>query len=178
MNKGLIILLVLLAVLFTFLAIGLRLDPTDVPSPLIGKPAPEFSAKTLDGTRTFSKQDLLGQVSLVNVWATWCPSCRAEHDVLMRIANTGIVKIYGIDWKDDPEKAKVWLAQLGDPYTLNADDQTGDIGIEFGVYGAPETYIIDQKGNISYKQTGPVTWQIWQDKILPKVKELNAQAKS
>jgi len=174
MNKVLIAVVILITGLFIFLGIGLKLDPTNVPSPLIGKPAPDFSAKTLDG-KTFGKQDLLGQVSLVNVWATWCPSCRAEHNILMRIANTGKVKIYGINWKDEPTKAKIWLQQLGDPYTLNADDQSGDIGIDFGVYGAPETYIIGPEGQIIFKHTGPITWSSWQEELLPKIKEIQAQ---
>ncbi len=175
MNKGFIFLILVLTALIAFLAIGLKLNPRDVPSPLIGKPAPEFSGKTLIGDKTFSKQDLLGQVSLLNVWATWCPSCRAEHDVLMAIAKTGIVKIYGVDWKDKPDAAKDWLEKLGNPYVMSVDDQSGDIGIDFGVYGAPETYIIDQQGDIVHKHTGPITWSDWQKKLLPKIKELQAK---
>lgn len=172
MSKGFIFLIIVLVALLAFLGIGLTLDPREIPSPLIGKPAPEFSGKTLLGNKIFSKKDLLGKVSLVNVWATWCPSCRAEHDVLMAINNTGEVKIYGIDWKDQPEKAREWLQKLGNPYTLNIDDQNGDIGIDFGVYGAPETYIVDPTGNIAYKHTGPITWSDWQKKIRPKIQSL------
>lgn len=171
-NIGLYLTIGFMVVLIILLGYGLSLNPRDVPSPLINKAAPDFEMPDLlDETRTFSKKELLGKVSLVNVWATWCPSCRAEHDVLLRIGDQ--VKIYGIDWKDEPEKARNWLKTLGNPYLQTGSDVTGEHGINFGVYGAPETYLINPQGIIIYKHTGPLTWDDWQNILLPKIKEIS-----
>ena len=159
-----------------FLFMGLNLDPRKVPSPLIGKPAPEFSLPRLkDPQATIGSADLRGKVYLFNVWATWCPSCRAEHDLLVRLARTGAVDIYGLIWKDDRNKALAWLNQLGDPFVANAFDEAGRVAIDWGVYGAPETFIVDRKGMIRYKHAGPLSVQLLETEILPLVKKLQAE---
>jgi cytochrome c biogenesis protein CcmG/thiol:disulfide interchange protein DsbE len=166
--------LVLFAVLVVFLAIGLRHDPHEIPSPLINKPAPAFQlAQLKDPSKTFSASEMKGKVWLLNVWASWCISCREEHPLLLQYAQTGAVPIYGLNSKDKREDALSWLGELGDPYVLSVSDLDGRVGIDYGVYGAPETYLIDRNGVIRFKQIGAVTPDIWQDKILPLVKELN-----
>jgi cytochrome c biogenesis protein CcmG, thiol:disulfide interchange protein DsbE len=160
-------------VLVGFLAAGLRLDPREVPSPLIDKPAPPFTLPELvDPQRTFSQKDMLGKVWLLNVWASWCVSCREEHPVLVEFSKRKLVPVYGLNYKDDRKDALAWLARLGDPYTMSIMDRDGRIGIDYGVYGVPETYVIDKQGVIRYKQIGPVTPQILEAKILPLVKKL------
>lgn len=155
---------------------GLSIDPRNVPSPLIGKTAPTFSLAQLeDPSATVSNADFQGQVSLFNVWATWCVSCRAEHRVLMQLANTGEVAIYGLNYKDERPAALRWLQQFGDPYRANAFDADGRVGIDWGVYGTPETFIIDKQGVIRHKHTGPLTWDIVQHEIMPLVKQLRAE---
>ncbi len=173
--KKLIYILPLIAffVLVGFFVIGLQKDPSLIPSPLIGKPVPAFTTtQLLDTDKSFSQADLKGEVSLLNFWATWCPTCRAEHDVFMEIARNKLVPIYGIDYKDKPEDAKQWLAQLGDPYKTVAVDPKGEIGINWGLYGTPETFVIDQQGIIRYKHVGPVSWQVWKEDLEPIVNEL------
>lgn len=166
--------LVLFAVLVVFLAIGLGRDPHEVPSPLINKPAPAFQLSQLkDSTKTFSADEMKGKVWLLNVWASWCFSCREEHPLLLQVARSGAVPIYGLNSKDKREDALAWLAELGDPYVLSASDLDGRVGIDYGVYGAPETYLIDRDGIIRFKQVGPITPDIWEQKILPLAKELN-----
>lgn len=166
--------LVLFAVLVVFLAIGLGRDPHEVPSPLINKPAPAFQlAQLKDPSRTFSPAEMKGKVWLLNVWASWCFSCREEHPLLLQVAKSGVVPIYGLNSKDKREDALSWLAELGDPYVLSVSDLDGRVGIDYGVYGAPETYLIDRNGVIRFKQVGPVTAELWEQKILPLVKELN-----
>lgn len=161
-------------VLVVFLAIGLGHDPHEVPSPLINKPAPAFELTQLkDQSRTFSAQEMRGKVWLLNVWASWCISCRDEHPLLLEYARSGAVPIYGLNYKDQRDDALSWLAQLGDPYVLSVSDLDGRVGIDYGVYGAPETYLIDRNGIIRFKQIGPVTSDIWEQKILPLAKELN-----
>jgi cytochrome c biogenesis protein CcmG, thiol:disulfide interchange protein DsbE len=160
-------------VLVGFLAAGLRLDPREVPSPLIDKPAPPFTLPELvDPQRTFSQKDMLGKVWLLNVWASWCVSCREEHPVLVEFSKRKLVPVYGLNYKDDRKDALAWLARLGDPYTMSIMDRDGRIGIDYGVYGVPETYVIDKQGVIRYKQIGPVTPQVLEAKILPLVKKL------
>lgn len=163
-------------VLVLFLARGLMLDPREVPSPLIGKPAPAFSAPTLAAPeRVLRKQDLLGKVWMLNVFASWCVACREEHPVLMAYARTGGgVPVYGLNYKDKREDALRWLGQLGNPYADILVDAKGLIGIDFGVYGVPETFIIDRAGIIRYKQIGPITPEVLREKIEPLLKELNA----
>jgi len=164
---------VIFAVLAGFLFIGLGLNPREVPSPLIDKPAPAFTLQQLhDPSQQFSSQDMKGQVWLLNVWASWCVSCRQEHPVLMDLASQNIVPVYGLDYKDKRVDGLAWLRNGGDPYVLSVSDTEGRIGIDYGVYGVPETYVIDKQGVIRYKQIGPVTVQSLKEKILPMVAEL------
>ena len=159
--------------LVVLLAVGLNLDPSDVPSPLVGKPAPMFSLAKLDAqAEVFSPKDMLGKVWLLNVWASWCTACRQEHPVLMDLAKTNVVPIIGLDYKDAPEDGLKWLARHGDPYQLAVIDRDGRIGIDFGVYGVPETFLIDKTGKIRFKQIGPVTEEALRKHILPLIKEL------
>ena len=167
--------LAIFIVLVAFLYRGLSLDPKRVPSPLVGKPMPEFSLPRLkDPTATLSNNDLMGKVSILNIWATWCVSCRAEHEVLLLLAKTGKVDIYGLNYKDERDKAQQWLAQLGDPYIANAFDADGRVGIDWGVYGAPETFIMDRQGIIRHKHIGPLTVDSLNNEILPLIAELQA----
>jgi cytochrome c biogenesis protein CcmG, thiol:disulfide interchange protein DsbE len=155
---------------------GLSIDPRLVPSPLIGKSAPAFSlARLEDPAATLSNADFKGQVSLLNVWATWCVSCRAEHQVLMQLSKSTDVAIYGLNYKDERPAALRWLQQFGDPYRANAFDADGRVGIDWGVYGTPETFIIDKQGVIRHKHTGPLTWDIVQHEVMPLVKQLRAE---
>ena len=165
--------LLLFGVIAIFLALGLKLDPREVPSPLIGKSAPGFSLPSLnDPQKMVSNEDFKDQVWLFNVWATWCVSCRAEHATLVNLNKQIDVPIVGLDWKDETATAQQWLRSLGNPYEAVAFDSTGRTAIDWGVYGAPETYLIDQQGIIRYKYTGPLTDQIIRDKIIPLIKEL------
>ncbi len=160
-------------VLVVFLAVGLKLDPREVPSPLVGKPAPAFDLPLLAATdKRFTPKDMQGQVWLLNVWASWCVSCRQEHPLLVQLGRAGIVPIVGLNYKDQRADGLAWLKQYGDPYTLSAFDLDGRVGIDYGVYGVPETYVIDKAGTIRYKQIGPVTPEALEKKILPLVKEL------
>jgi cytochrome c biogenesis protein CcmG/thiol:disulfide interchange protein DsbE len=160
-------------VLVIFLGIGLKLNPREVPSPLIGKPAPDFRLALLsDPSRQMSPADLRGKVWLFNVWASWCGSCRQEHDLLLGLARQGSVPIYGMDYKDQPGDAQAVLARYGNPYVETVIDLDGRTGINYGVYGVPETYLIDKNGTIRYKHTGPLTQEILDRKILPLAKEL------
>ena len=165
--------LLLFIVLVAFLGIGLTLDPRKIASPLIDKPLPVFSLPQLkDAEQTLSSTDFLNEVSLINVWASWCVSCRVEHPVLLDLANTGVVNIYGLNYKDKRDDALGWLKYYGDPYTLSAHDLAGMVGIDFGVYGAPETFVIDRKGIIRYKHIGPVTEDDLNEVILPLIEKL------
>ncbi len=161
-------------VLVGFLAVGLTLNPREVPSPLVNKPAPDFSVPLLhDQTAKFSPQEMVGKVWLFNVWASWCVSCREEHPILNEFAKTGIAPLVGLNYKDKREDGILWLARFGDPYLLSAYDGDGRVGINYGVYGVPETYVIDKAGVIRFKQIGPVTQQVMQNKIIPLIQELN-----
>jgi cytochrome c biogenesis protein CcmG, thiol:disulfide interchange protein DsbE len=163
----------LFAVLLGFLAVGLNRDPHEVPSPLVGKPAPDFLVPQLtDSTRTFAPKEMLGKVWLLNVWASWCVSCRQEHPVLVEYSKTQNILVVGLDYKDQREDGMRWLRQFGDPYLLSAFDADGRVGINYGVYGVPETYLIDKAGTIRYKQIGPITPDVMDKKILPMMKEL------
>jgi len=155
--------------------LGLGRDPSVVPSPLIGKPAPAFSLPLLDNPdHTLSDADLRGQVSLVNVWGTWCVGCRQEHDTLLAIAESGEVPIYGLNWKDDSLQARAWLQRLGDPYAATGVDADGRVAIDWGVYGAPETFLIAADGTVVYKHIAPLSLDIWQREFLPRIRELKA----
>ena len=158
------------------LGIGLNLNPREVPSPLINKPAPHFELPQLHAPeKTFSQKDMLGKVWMLNVWASWCVSCREEHPVLVELQRSGVVPIIGLNYKDKREDGIRWLAQFGDPYQLSAYDIKGRVGIDYGVYGVPETYVIDKAGVIRYKRIGVVTPAIVKDKVLPLVAELNRE---
>jgi len=159
----------LVALLFT----GLYLNPREVPSPLIDKPAPEFTLPLLhEPEKTLSRQDLLGKVYLLNVWASWCVSCRDEQPVLMRLAQTKQVEMYGFNYKDQRDEALRWLQMFGDPFTASISDTDGRIGIDWGVYGVPETFLVDQHGIIRYKHIGPVSQADLDTILLPKLRAL------
>ncbi len=163
--------------LVVLLAIGLTMDPKKVPSPLIGKPAPGFSLPVLhESTRNFSPSDFQGQVWVMNVWASWCVSCRAEHEVITELANLNLASIVGLDYKDEPADGKRWLQQFGDPYTLSVVDYDGRVGIDWGVYGVPETFVIGKDGLIKYKHIGPVTAQSLHDEVIPAIKAALAES--
>ena len=182
-------------VLVAFLAIGLNRNPQEIPSPLLGKPAPLFSLSTLDaGGVKFGPQDMKGKVWMLNVWATWCVACRDEHPLLVAFSKANQLPIVGLNYKevqaqDAPagrqltpedklriarERSAVWLQRLGDPYVVSVFDLDGRVGIDYGVYGVPETYIIDKEGVIRFKQVGAVTLETLQSQILPLLQKLNA----
>ena len=160
-------------VMAVFLGIGLTLNPREIPSPLIGKPVPEFKLPAVKGrTLGLASADLRGQVSLVNVFASWCVACREEHPVLMGLSQKGIVPIHGLNYKDKPDDAQAWLDQLGDPYTRTGADISGKVAIDWGVYGVPETFVIDRDGRIAYKHIGAVTPEVLRDTIMPLIAKL------
>lgn len=174
MRKGLLPLLIF-GVLVAFLAIGLTLKPREIPSPLIDKPVPEFSLPQLGAPeQSFAAEDMRGKVWMLNVWASWCVACRIEHPVLVDLAKRGDVLLYGLNYKDETDKAQQWLARFGNPYRESAVDAHGLVGIDLGVYGVPETFIIDKEGVIRYKQIGPVTDEALQETILPLMRKLGA----
>ncbi len=149
---------------------GLYNDPTLVPSPLVGKAAPEFSLPRLDdSTQTLSRKDLLGKTSLVNVWGTWCSGCRQEHETLLALASDSGLPIFGINWKDDPQLAREWLTTLGNPYAAVGVDEDGRTAINWGVYGAPETFLIGPDGTVLYKHIAPMTLEVWKKEFLPRI---------
>jgi len=166
--------LAIFIVLVGFLAAGLRLNPREVPSPLIGKPVPNFRLAQLHaGDKFISAEDMRGKVWLLNVWASWCVSCRQEHPVLIDLHQQNKIPIVGLNYKDDRAAAIAWLTQHGgDPYLVSAVDADGRVGIDFGVYGVPETFLIDKNGVIRYKHIGPVTAEALKTKILPLAEEL------
>jgi cytochrome c biogenesis protein CcmG/thiol:disulfide interchange protein DsbE len=167
--------LALFVVLAAFLGVGLKLDPREVPSPLVDKPAPTFSLPTLsDPQLQFAAEQMKGQVWVLNVWASWCVPCLAEHPYVTAMAREAGVPVVGLNYKDKPEDAKRWLARHGDPYTNIAADREGRVGIDFGVYGVPETFIIDKQGTIRHKQIGPITPEDLRDTLMPLLKQLNA----
>ncbi len=164
--------LIIFAALASLLAIGLTLNPREVPSPLIGKPAPEFELPLLLQQGSFSNKDLIGQVTLVNVWASWCISCRQEHDTLKYLARNG-ARVIGLNYKDEPDDAKKWLARLGNPYQVVAADYNGSVGIDWGVYATPETFLIDKDGIIRHKVIGPLTDREKLDGLMAAMASLN-----
>jgi cytochrome c biogenesis protein CcmG/thiol:disulfide interchange protein DsbE len=178
-RKQLIFIVPILAfvVLVGFLAVGLKLDPREVPSPLIGKPAPEFTLPVLDEPgRMISPADYKGQVWLLNVWASWCSGCKVEHNQLLRMTASGDVKMIGMDYKDQDADARNWLRQLGNPYETVVVDAQGKAGIDWGVYGVPETFVIDKKGVVRHKHIGPVTEEAMTKTLLPMIKQLEAES--
>ena len=166
--------LAIFIVLVAFLAIGLGRDPRQVPSPLIGKQAPDFQLPQLhEPNKTFSPREMRGKIWLLNVWASWCFSCREEHPFLLELQRSGSIPIYGLNTKNNRNEALAWLSELGNPYVLSAADLDGRVSIDYGVYGAPETFLIDRDGVIRFKQIGPITPDVWYKQILPLVQELN-----
>lgn len=160
--------------LLLFLAAGLRRDPRLIPSPLIGHPAPLFDLPRLDRPgKRFSPVEMRGRVWLLNTWASWCVSCRQEHVTLVELARSKHIPIYGLNYKDDRANALEWLERWGNPYVLSVEDADGRVGIDYGVYGVPETYLIDKEGVIRYKQIGPLTRDVIDQTILPMAAELN-----
>ena len=173
--KRFVIPLVVFGALVVFLAIGLTRDPREVPSPFIGKPAPAFSLATLaDPARVLTPADLRGKVWLLNVWASWCVACRQEHPLLVEFSRSNRVPIIGLDYKDKRDDAAAWLARFGNPYAASIVDADGRTGIEYGVYGVPETFLIDREGVIRYKRIGPLTAEALRDEVLPLIRRYDA----
>lgn len=163
--------------LLIYFSLGLTRDPSTIPSVLINRPAPTFELPPIAGReRGFSSDDLKGGVMLVNIWGSWCVACRIEHPVLMEIAARGDVPIMGIDWKDEPGAGAAWLEKWGDPYAQIGDDADGRVSIDFGVTGAPETFVVDHNGRIRYKHIGPITEQFWREDIEPVIERLKDEA--
>ena len=161
--------------LAAFFAIGLTRDPRTVPSPFIDKPAPAFRLEHLQDSRVaFTPEEMKGKVWMLNVWASWCASCRVEHPLLVEMSRRKIVPIVGLNYKDKREDALPWLAKFGDPYALSVWDIDGRVGIDYGVYGAPETFVIDKEGVIRHKQIGPITPEALEKTILPLLEKLGA----
>ncbi len=174
--KRAVIALGIFAALVALLAVGLTLNPREVPSPLVGKPAPQFELPQLyDPQKSFSNKDVAGRVWLLNVWASWCVACREEHATLVELSRTHVVPIYGLNYKDERKDGIPWLKQMGDPYVLSIYDLDGRLGIDYGVYGVPETFLIDKRGVIRYKRIGPVTPEVLKEKILPMVAQLERE---
>ena len=168
--------LIVFLLLSVFLAIGLTRDPHEVPSPLVGKPAPAFTLSRLDAPQQqFGSEQLKGQVSLLNVWASWCTACRQEHATLLTLAERNTVPLYGLNYKDERDAGLGWLQRLGNPYRVSVSDLDGKVGMNWGVYGVPETFVIDKKGVIRYKQIGPVTDEVLEGVLLPLIRQLQAE---
>ncbi len=165
--------LILFFVLASFLYIGLGLDPTKLPSPLLGRAFPNLQVEDFNSAKIYAIQDKLqGKISLVNIWASWCVTCRVEHEILMKIAKTNSLQILGINYKDTRKDGNIFLTRLGNPYDSIVFDQLGKLGLELGVYATPETFIIDQQGIIRFKRIGELTPRIWESKISPLIDEL------
>jgi cytochrome c biogenesis protein CcmG, thiol:disulfide interchange protein DsbE len=166
--------LALFVVLLGFLGVGLNLNPREVPSPLIGKPAPTFTLARLDDpARTIARDELLGKVWMLNVWASWCAPCREEHPLLVEFGKRKLVPIYGLNYKDTRAQANGFLGQLGNPYEASLFDADGRVGIDFGVYGVPETFIIDRQGVVRFKHVGALTPDVLRTRIEPLLRQLN-----
>ena len=173
--KRALIPLAVFGVLVAFLALGLRGNPRDLPSALIDRPAPNFRVATLASPeQAMGTPDLRGQVWVLNVWASWCTACRLEHPLLVDFARGGAVPVYGLNYKDKRDDARKWLANFGDPYQQSFFDADGRVGMDFGVYGVPETYVIDRQGVVRFKHTGALTPEVLQQQILPLVRRLRA----
>lgn len=167
--------LAIFLVLVGFLAVGLNLNPREVPSPLIGKPAPAFELTKLDAAeQKLKRDDLLGKVWVLNVWASWCAPCREEHPLVMELARRKLAPVYGLNYKDTRPAGMAFLTQLGNPYEASLFDSDGRVGIDWGVYGVPETFVVDKQGTIRFKHIGPLTPEVLEKKITPLLRELNA----
>jgi cytochrome c biogenesis protein CcmG/thiol:disulfide interchange protein DsbE len=161
------------AALAVVLGIGLTLKPREVPSPFIGKPAPAFTLPRLGApAQSLTAAELKGQVWVLNIWASWCAPCREEHPLLVEAAKTRQVPIYGLNYKDDPRNAQEWLLRLGDPYAETVADADGRVAVDYGVYGVPETFVIDRAGIVRFKHIGPLTPDVWQREVLPLIQRL------
>lgn len=172
MMRALLPILVLLGLALFFWR-GLSLDPTEIPSPLIDREAPGFELPALgDPSVTVRLSDFRGQAVLLNVWGSWCVGCHQEHAMLMRIAEDARIPIVGLNWKDPTDDALRFLRELGDPYLVSAQDQEGRVAIDWGVYGAPETFLVDADGRIRYKHIGPITEAVWRDELIPRIEQL------
>jgi len=168
--------LTVFAVIAAFFAVGLTLNPREIPSPLLGKPVPEFSLPPVKGrTLGLATADLRGEVSLVNVFASWCTACRDEHPLWMDVRAQGMVPLHGFNYKDRPDDAASWLAELGDPYTRTGADLNGRVGIDWGVYGVPETFVVDKRGVIRHKVIGAITREKLDGELMPLVRKLQAE---
>ncbi len=173
MKRGAWLPLALFGALAVLLGVGLTLNPREVPSPFIGKPAPAFTLPQLaDPARTLSAAELQGQVWVLNVWASWCAPCRDEHPLLVELARGGGVPLVGLNYKDDRRNAQEWLRKLGDPYRATAVDADGRVGIDWGVYGVPESFVVDRAGIVRLKHVGPLTREIWQRDFEPLLRRL------
>lgn len=169
--------LLLFIALSVFLAIGLKLNPREIPSPLIDKPAPAFTLPILAAPeRSLSQADLKGKVWLLNVWASWCVSCREEHPLLKQLAKLNKVTLVGLNYKDQADAAQGWLTKQGNPYTVSVMDSDGRTGIDYGVYGVPETFVIDKRGVVRYKHTGPIQPGDLEKLFLPLIQQLEAES--
>jgi len=169
-----IALVVVFAIMIGILVIGLGKDPRKIPSPLIDKPAPTYELpRVKDPMSTVGSADYDGKLVLVNIWATWCVGCRQEHDYLLELADRNVIPIYGVNWRDQRDSALSWLEQLGDPYVASAYDEDGRVGIDWGVYGAPETFLVSPTGNVVYKYIGPLHEAVWQQEFLPRIADFN-----
>jgi cytochrome c biogenesis protein CcmG, thiol:disulfide interchange protein DsbE len=167
----------LFGVLTVFLYIGLGLNPRELQSTLLDKPAPVFNLPQVnDPKQVLKKEDLLGKVSLINVWASWCVSCRQEHPLLMQLSKQKDIHLYGLNWKDELIAAKDWLVQHGDPYKTSAFDPTGRTGIDYGVTGTPETFVLDKEGIVRYKHIGPITKEVFIKILFPLMQQLEKQS--
>lgn len=162
--------LLLVAIMIPVFIIGLNRDPSELPSPFLNKPAPEFELPRLkDPSRTVGSADYAGQMVLVNIWATWCAGCRQEHAYLLKLASETDIPIYGLNWRDQRSKALAWLSELGDPYVASGFDADGRVGIDWGVYGAPETFLISADGIVLYKHLSPLSEMVWQRDFEPRI---------
>lgn len=166
--------LAIFVLLVALLAFGLTLDPRRVPSPLIGKPVPAFDLPLLNQPGRLSSNDLKGGISLLNAWASWCVACRSEHEIITQLSQSGL-RIYGLNYKDETKDAKQWLKRLGNPYYVNAVDYDGRVGIEWGVYGTPESFLIDHNGIIRHKIIGPITPEIVTNELIPLVRQIQSE---
>ena len=158
------------AIMVPIFVVGLNRNKNEIPSPLLENQAPQFELPSLaDPNTTVGSKTYAGQLALVNIWATWCVGCRAEHDFLLELSDRNIVPIFGLNWRDQRDKANRWLAQLGDPYMASAYDEDGRVGIDWGVYGAPETFLIAADGTVLYKHIAPLNEQVWQEEFMPRI---------
>jgi len=172
MNKYLLPLIVIV-ILIPVLILGLQKDPRELPSQYIGKPAPEFDLPTVqDPEQRMGSADFRGKISLVNFWGTWCVGCRAEHNFLLQLSREQDIPIYSVNYRDQRSKAISWLAQLGNPYVATGNDEDGRVGLDWGVYGAPETFLVNADGHVMLRYAGPMNPAVWEDQFLPRIAEL------